>query len=807
MTIISDILSSDCAHRLGWVLIHSVWQDTLVALALALVLAALRDRSANLRYLTAYAGLVLMLVMPMATYFVVSEPANLGPQGSEVLRGNVMARPGNAGTSLDDIAAASGRLGNPDSDRYYQDLPVPTWLPWEAPAETIAQSSRWLQEILSPCMPWLTTAWFVGAFSLSLWHLGGWFTAQRLKHSGISGEIERLRRHLGSLSRRMKVARPVQLLQSAAVEVPVVVGWLRPVILLPATMLTGLPPSQLTAVLAHELAHVRRHDYLFNLLQTVIETLLFYHPAAWWTSRRIRIEREHSCDDLAVTVCVNRIEYAAVLAAIEQARSAPALALAAGGRRRDSLTLRRVRRILDRSRADHTGSRVWLGGALTIVLVASFGTAVALSLVTAPIKADRQQVVSEDGLKGPHTVEGVSRRPKPNPLRSTSQQPVGRARNGGAASLPEVLLPSATLMGRLMPGENTADYVKGKAITPAENTEPSPDVPFYEGETEMKRFLQSVAMATAATGFAAGFATGSAEAQMAGPGGFGMSGGGGGASYLPGGAPDSLLRMIGYEEVREDLELEEENAGRIEELISEFRDFKTEVLSRPREPDTENSPDETIKRMAQLQRICDKISKQIESLLTADQLRRLEQIALQVQGAKVLFKPEIAKALEITPAQKKQLTAIRQQAKQESHALMMQTHFGAAEDRHQTVQAAVQKTLKIREKAEQRMLAEVLDTRQKAKLQELQGKKLDLAVYYESSTGGGGISVSSSGRDASGRSFGTRSGAFGSGRSSKGNSYGRGGARRIRGGSSGGSSGASGGASGGGQIGDGGRRR
>ena len=80
-----------------------------------------------------------------------------------------------------------------------------------------------------------------------------------------------------------------------------VVGWLRPVILLPASALTGLAPSQLEAVIAHELAHIRRHDYLVNLFQTTVETLLFYHPASWWISRQIRAEREHCCDDVAVS--------------------------------------------------------------------------------------------------------------------------------------------------------------------------------------------------------------------------------------------------------------------------------------------------------------------------------------------------------------------------------------------------------------------------------------------------------------------------------------------------------------------------
>src|SRR2546422_656218 len=105
------------------------------------------------------------------------------------------------------------------------------------------------------------------------------------------------------LAARLRIRRPVRVLESAVVQVPAVIGWLRPVILLPASALTGLTPLQLDALVAHELAHVRRYDYLVNLIQSVIETLLFYHPAVWWASQQVREEREHCCDDLAVVVC------------------------------------------------------------------------------------------------------------------------------------------------------------------------------------------------------------------------------------------------------------------------------------------------------------------------------------------------------------------------------------------------------------------------------------------------------------------------------------------------------------------------
>ena len=115
-------------------------------------------------------------------------------------------------------------------------------------------------------------------------------------------------------------------------QVPSVVGWLRPVILLPASALTGLSPAHLDAIIAHELAHVRRHDFAVNLLQTAAEILLFYHPACWWISRRIRAEREHCCDDIAVSLCGDRLLYATALADLEALRGSTDAR--AGGHRR-----------------------------------------------------------------------------------------------------------------------------------------------------------------------------------------------------------------------------------------------------------------------------------------------------------------------------------------------------------------------------------------------------------------------------------------------------------------------------------------
>src|SRR5207247_9522060 len=188
----------------------------------------------------------------------------------------------------------------------------------------------------------------------------------------------------------IRVLRPVRILESALVQVPTVIGWMRPVVLIPASALAGLTPRQLEAVIAHELAHIRRYDYLVNLLQTAVEILLFYHPAVWWVSREIRQEREHCCDDVAVEVCGDALTYARALAEIEALRNIrPQLAMAADG----GSLLARIERIIGSSprRSEPTAS--WITGAIVIATV--FGFAGAAQLFSSSTRANGPTAIDE----------------------------------------------------------------------------------------------------------------------------------------------------------------------------------------------------------------------------------------------------------------------------------------------------------------------------------------------------------------------------------------------------------------------------
>ncbi len=196
--------------------------------------------------------------------------------------------------------------------------------------------------------------------------LASWRAVHRLRTVGVGEVPESVRSILDRLVERMGIRQSIRLCQSTLVNSPAVVGCFRPMILLPIALLTGLSTWQVAAILAHELAHVARRDYLVNLLQTLVETLFFYHPAVWWLSRRIREERENCCDDLAVAVLGNRVGYCrAILAATEVRDFGTALAMGAQGGALGA----RFRRLLDGHQTARPGRFLMPAGAVAVAVL------------------------------------------------------------------------------------------------------------------------------------------------------------------------------------------------------------------------------------------------------------------------------------------------------------------------------------------------------------------------------------------------------------------------------------------------------
>jgi hypothetical protein len=215
--------------------------------------------------------------------------------------------------------------------------------------------------------------WLAGVCALSLRLFGGCLAARRLTRRQVARADSAWEERLGRLARRIGIRGTacIRLLESGAVRVPTVVGVVRPVVLIPAGIATGMPACQLESLLAHELAHIRRGDAFVSLLQAAAETLLFYHPAVWWTSSCIRVERENVCDDLAVEATGDAAVHARALLELAQRRAGIAAvftAAADGGR-----LWNRIARLV----APGGGRGRELAGNATPRLVASAGLLVA----------------------------------------------------------------------------------------------------------------------------------------------------------------------------------------------------------------------------------------------------------------------------------------------------------------------------------------------------------------------------------------------------------------------------------------------
>jgi uncharacterized protein involved in exopolysaccharide biosynthesis/beta-lactamase regulating signal transducer with metallopeptidase domain len=316
MTPVAGILNQPIAQRLGWALLHSLWQGALVAALFGLLRAGLRRASAHQRYLAGCGALAVLAALPVATLVCNWTPM---PEGGAT-----------AGLFLSGV---------------YHGVPGPATgpLPGSVLGIPTFSSFQSILDLLGRLAPSLAGAWLLGVVVLSLRLGRGCCWVRRIRSQAGDLPDTDLIERLNDLRLRLGISRPVRLLRSALVEVPAVVGWLRPVILLPAATMAGLDPAQLEAILAHELAHIRRFDYLVNACQCAVEILMFYHPAVWWISRCVRDERENCCDDLVVAVCEDRLTYARALATLEKSRAElPELAFAASG----GPLLQRIRRLL-----------------------------------------------------------------------------------------------------------------------------------------------------------------------------------------------------------------------------------------------------------------------------------------------------------------------------------------------------------------------------------------------------------------------------------------------------------------------------
>jgi len=323
-------IPSAAVMALGWALIHFLWQGAAIAALAAILMRC--GRRPSVRYLIGVAALGLMIAAPFATFVLVDRgvaiPAGILGVASPALRmrGAIMALPLLIGSQVKFLA-------------------------------------------------WLVEAWACGVALLSLRATGNFLILGRARSRQCSDLSSNMLALCQDVQQRLGIRRAIRYLECRWLSAPAGFGALRPVILLPVSALMGLSEDQLRAVIAHELAHIRRWDFSVNLFQVLAGTLLFYHPVVWWLNRRIRAEREICCDEVAVSAYGNPLAYARALTLLAERRNAPVMAMAIN----QGILMGRVRRLLHGERFEARSFFVGMAGCLLLLMASLAGGNVLLA--------------------------------------------------------------------------------------------------------------------------------------------------------------------------------------------------------------------------------------------------------------------------------------------------------------------------------------------------------------------------------------------------------------------------------------------
>lgn len=315
MEFITEFFSDTTLYALGWTVVHSLWQGTLLAILLSVLMMALEKRSARLRYEVACGAMFTMLMMALATFIIYLDQ---DPNAVEV---TLALMSSNTDSSLTIVNGETSFL------------------------QTNFQA---VIAFFDAQLPLIVNVWLIGFLFFAFRMTGGFIHLRQLRHQDNFPVDKMLQDKLNQLIRRSPLQRSVKVMESALIKVPILLGHLKPLILIPVGTINLLTEEEVEAVLAHELAHIIRRDFSMNIFFTLIEILFYYHPGVWLMAATIRSEREHCCDDLALFLCKNPLAYARALYKLEAAHKTarlPGLALSFSSQKNQ--LLHRVRRILN----------------------------------------------------------------------------------------------------------------------------------------------------------------------------------------------------------------------------------------------------------------------------------------------------------------------------------------------------------------------------------------------------------------------------------------------------------------------------
>ena len=339
MNFIYNFIPEEIIKAIGWTIFHSIWQGIIVAILLGTFLLLAGKKNSKLRYNISAVALFVMLIVSAITFYRYYEREHASESQTHAL-----VYSSDTGTQFDNSEFS------PLFEKPKLDLP------------------GFVKAYFNEHLPLIVSLWLIGFLFFSLRFAGGLLYVRRLKYNGLNEINAGMLRRLKELADKINIRRVVQIFESAQVKVPVVIGHLKPMILLPLGLISGLPQEQFEAILIHELAHIKRYDFLINLFQSFIETVFFYHPVVWWISSTINSERENCCDDITIQISGDSLSYSKALYNLLQIHAKESeLALAIIGKKNQ--LYRRIKRMNTKNHKTAYGIR-FVAFALLLVAMA-----------------------------------------------------------------------------------------------------------------------------------------------------------------------------------------------------------------------------------------------------------------------------------------------------------------------------------------------------------------------------------------------------------------------------------------------------
>ena len=372
MNFLDNLIPENLIDAFGWMIIHSVWQGALVALLLSIALLMLNKRSARIRYIASVGALLFFAAIAIRTfaeYYQAPESTKDNITQQQVTAEKI-AKPTITDANVEEIEQAG----------------------------FIASISEEFKNYFKTNLPLIVTLYLLGVLFLTLKLTGGFLYSQRIKKYRTQKADSKFIKIVSDFSERLQIKQKVKLVESAFVKVPVTLGYLKPVILFPIGTLTGLSWEQVETIIAHELAHIKRADYIINLFQSMLEVVFFYHPAIWWISSIIREERENVCDDLALEVSNQPAELARALVFISQFdNGTTSFAMSAIGNK--NKLLRRIKRMMGENKQKTFRGRAY-AASLMLLAVMSLGAIACSTANGESFHQDKRTLVYEEKSNG-----------------------------------------------------------------------------------------------------------------------------------------------------------------------------------------------------------------------------------------------------------------------------------------------------------------------------------------------------------------------------------------------------------------------